>query len=162
MIPLFLGLTGFNLLMLALATVLGYGVSSGKDWGTSHQLAGAVAAIVCVAVHCVVFTYFIATAKWIQHAVTVKRLDPQMITPTKSFKAQAFPSALLAMTIVFVTAVVGVATFSYRIEPIWHHALAIASLVINVLVAAIEYRAIVRNGELIDRILAQLQTPAAV
>jgi len=157
MIPLFLGLTGANLLALIFAGFLGYGVASGRDWAAYHQLAGALAALTCVAVHCVVFSYFIATAKWIAHAVAVKHLDPRMVLPTASFKAQAFPAALAAMAIVFVTAVVGVATISYQINPIWHHGLAIASLVVNLLAAAVEYRAITKNGELIDRILKSPQ-----
>ena len=60
------------------------------------------------------------------------------------------------MSIVFVTAVVGVATFSYHLAPIWHHALAVASLVVNVVVAFIEYRAVARNGALIDGILSRI------
>jgi hypothetical protein len=153
MIPLFLSLTLFNLLLLAATTALGYSVMFGRGWGTFHQLCGALATLICCAVHCVVFTYFIATAKWIQHAVTVKKLDDSLTTPTRSFKAQAFPAALLAMTVVFVTAVIGAATFSYGIRPIIHHALAIASLVVNIICAIVELRAIKRNGELIDRIL---------
>jgi hypothetical protein len=159
MIPLFLGLTIFNLLALAVAAALGYGAAAGRDWGSYHQLAGVLAAIACCGVHCVVFTYFIATAKWIQHAVTVKQLDPALATPTRSFKAQAFPAALLAMTIVFVTALLGVITFSYRISPLWHHALAVLSIAVNLIVAAIEYRAVWRNGELIDQILEQINAP---
>jgi hypothetical protein len=161
MIPLFLSFTLFNLLLLGETTALGYGVMLGRGWGNFHQLCGALATLVCCAVHCVVFTYFIATSKWIQHAVTVKRLDESLTTPTRSFKAQAFPAALLAMTIVFITAVVGAATFSYGIRPIVHHSLAIASLAANIVCALIELRAIRRNGELIDRILQLIndQTP---
>src|SRR3954453_1392181 len=84
MIPLFLGLTAVNLLCLALASVLGF-----TRPGSAHILAGAVAAMVCVGVHCVVFTYFIATAKWAQHAVLTRKLDAQLIPPTRSFKMQA-------------------------------------------------------------------------
>jgi hypothetical protein len=57
------------------------------------------------------------------------------------------------MGIVFITAIFGAARDNYGIPRIYHHALAIASLVVNVIVAFIEYRAIVRNGSLIDRIL---------
>src|SRR5438128_2543259 len=128
MIPLFLSLTLFNLLFLAAAAALGYGVMLGhRDLAAYHQLAGALATFVCCGVHCVVFTYFIATAKWVQHAVSVKQLDPSLVAPTRSFKAQAFPAALLAMAVVFVTAVIGAATFSYGLRPLVHHALAIAS-----------------------------------
>jgi hypothetical protein len=161
MIPLFLGLTAVNLLCLAITAFLGYGVSSGRAWGTYHQLFGALATIVCCAVHCIVFTYFIATAKWIQHAVTVKQLDPELMAPTRSFKAQAFPAALSAMAIVCLTAFVGAATFSYGLRPIYHHVMALLCLALNLVVAAIEYRAIARNAALIDRILATIN-PATV
>jgi hypothetical protein len=156
MIQLFLALTSFNLLCLAITCALGYGVSFGYPWASWHQLAGVIATIICCAVHCVVLTYFIATSKWVLHAITVKRLDPTRSAPTRSFKAQAFPAALCAMAVVFITAVLGAATFSYRIHPIYHHLLAIVALLTNVISARIEYRAIQRNGLLIDGILAEI------
>src|SRR2546426_9249226 len=129
MIHLFVGISAVNLLCLALVTALGYGVSLGRHWGTYHQLAGSLATILCCAVHCIVFTYFIATAKWIQHAIEVRHLDPKLAFPTRSFKAQAFPAALLAIFIVFLTAVFGVITLSYGIQPLWHHVLVLLSLI---------------------------------
>ncbi len=157
MIALFLSLTFFNLLCLATAATLGYCVMfAGPDFSPYHQLAGALATLACCAVHCIVFTYFIATAKWVQHAIEVKRLDPALAKPTRSFKAQAFPAALSAMAIVFITAVVGVITFSYGTRPIWHQLCAIAALLINLLAAVAEYRAISRNARLIDGILERV------
>jgi hypothetical protein len=160
MIPVFLGLTLVNLLCLGTATTLGYMSpgNAGESKGM-HILAGALGTLVCVGVHCVVFTYFIATAKWIQHAVLVKHLDASLATPTRSFKMQAFPAALLAMAIVFVTAILGAARDNYGIPRVWHHSFAIASLAVNLIVAAIEYRAIARNGQLIDSILARINSP---
>ncbi|MEA2733734.1 MAG: hypothetical protein QOE14_185 [Humisphaera sp.] len=162
MIPLFLGLTLVNLLCLGTATALGYMslANAGESKGM-HILAGALGTLVCVAVHCIVFTYFIATAKWVQHAVLVKHLDPALATPTRSFKMQAFPAALAAMAIVFMTAILGAARDNYGIPRAWHHGFAIASVVVNVAVAAIEYRAIARNGRLIDSILARISAAAA-
>ena len=162
MIPLFLGLTFVNLLCLGTATVIGYmSLSNAGESKGMHILAGAMGTLVCVGVHCVVFTYFIATAKWIQHAVLVKNLDPSLATPTRSFKRQAFPAALAAMSIVFATAILGAARDNYGIPRAWHHGFALASLLVNIIVAAIEYRAIVRNGLLIDAILAQINAPGA-
>ena len=158
MIPLFIGLTLVNLLALCAAGALGYASRAGYAVGPWHILAGAMAALVCCAVHCVVFTYFVATAKWVQHAVTVKRLDPSLVAPTRSFKAQAFPAALLAMAVVFITAVMGAAADNYHGRwHAWHHALAMTSLAVNVLVAAVEYRAIDRNARLIDGVLERIQ-----
>ena len=163
MIQLFIGLSIFNLLCLSIATTLGYGVMlRGVSFAPYHQLAGALAAIVCCGVHCIVFTYFIATAKWVQHAIEVKHLDPTLASPTRSFKAQAFPAALSAMAVVFLTAVVGVITFSYGIHPVWHHAMAILSVATNFIVIIPEYRAIIKNGRLVDSILAKINSPQPV
>ncbi|CAN5585805.1 hypothetical protein BH09PLA1_BH09PLA1_26940 [soil metagenome] len=156
MTSLFLLATALNLLALIATMVLGYGVSNGKPWSQQHQLAGVLATILCCAVHCIVFTYFIATAKWVQHAVTVKHLDPALVAPTRSFRAAAFPAALAAMAIVCLAAFVGAATFGYQLRPIYHHVTAILAIAINAIVAFIEYRAIDNNGKLIDRILATI------
>jgi hypothetical protein len=155
MLSLFLALTAFNLLCLLLTAALGYayGGSEVTQW---HALAGIVATMTCVAVHCVVFTYFIATAKWVQHAVRVKHLDPALAMPTRSFKRAAFPVALAAMLSVFVAAVLGAARVSYGVSPTYHHVVAWIAIATNALVAVTEYRAIARNGQLVDRILAQI------
>lgn len=159
MLSLFLALSAFNLLLLLLTAALGY-VYGGSDVTQWHALAGIVATMTCCAVHCVVFTYFIATAKWVQHAVMVKGLDPALAAPTRSFKLQAFPAALLAMLTVFAAAIFGAARVSYGVSPTYHHALAWIAVATNALVAVTEYRAIARNGALIDRILAQINAPA--
>lgn len=163
MIPLFIGLTAFNLICLCATAALGYCVMLyGSSYGPLHQLAGVLATIACCAVHCIVFTYFIATAKWMQHAVEVKHLEPAMLSPTKSFKMQAFPAALIAMGSVFLAAVVGAITFSYGVRSIYHHAIALTAIAVNAGVAIVEYRAIVRNGKLVDAILEQINGPAKV
>jgi len=156
MIRLFLALTTANLAALLVAAALGYlhvwGGAAGV--GTWHVLGGAVATGLCVAVHCVVFTYFIATAKWAQHAVSVKGLDPALVAPTRSFRAQAMPAALAAMGAVFLAAIFGVALDArYDVPRMWHHGLAWIAIAVNLWAAAVEYTAIRRNGRLIDQIL---------
>jgi hypothetical protein len=156
MIPLFLGLTTANLVGLLAAAVMGY-VSVGRpEYRGHHLLVGVLAAILCVGVHCVVFTYFVATAKWIRHAVAVKGLDPGLALPTRSFKAMAFPAALGSMTLVFVAACLGAAHDALHVDPTWHHVLALTSVAANLAGAAVEYHAIYRNGALIDEILARI------
>src|SRR5678815_2815760 len=160
MIPLFIGLTLVNLIGLAVAAGLGYAAKSGYPVGSWHVLAGALAALVCCAVHCVVFTYFVATAKWVQHAVAVKRLDPLLAAPTRSFKAQAFPAALLAMACTIIVAVLGAGADNYQgAWPRWHHAFALAAFAVNVAAAGVELRAIARNGRLIDLSLIHISEP---
>lgn len=162
MIPLFLGLTIVNLLGLVATVALGYLRANNDAAAASrHILFGALATIVCCGVHCVVFTYFVATAKWVQHAITVKRLDPALAQPTRSFKAQAFPAALLAMAAVFAAAVMGAAADNYAGPwPDRHRAAAWVAVAVNLIVAVVEFRAIARNGRLIDDVLARIGASA--
>ena len=103
-----------------------------------------------------VFTYFIATGKWIEHAILVKQLDPKIALPTRTFKAAAFPAALGSMTLAITTAIIGAAVDNQYLSPAWHHVLAMLLLVGNLGAAFVEYRAIRDNGVLIDTILAQI------
>jgi hypothetical protein len=161
MISLFLGLTLANLICLCTAAGLGYLHGAGHATGQWHVVVGALAAITCCAVHCVILTYFIATAKWVQHAIAAKGLDPALANPTRSFKAQAFPAALAAIAMVFVTAVLGAAADNSYVRPIYHHLVALAMIATNVLTAVAEYGAIRSNGLLIDRILELANARAA-
>ena len=161
MIPLFIGLTLVNLLTFAVAGAIGYLGQRGYDVRGWHILAGALAGIVSCGVHCFVFTYFVATAKWIQHAVQVKNLAPALVSPTRSFKAQAFPAAMLAIIVSLIAVFSGAARDTHMISRAAHHSITIAAFVINIAVAAIEYRAIARNGRLIDTILARIAPTSA-
>jgi hypothetical protein len=155
---LFLGLTIANLVGLVAAAALGY-VAAGRpeaQWRGYHLLAGTLAALLCVGVHCVVFTYFIATGKWVGHAIAVRGLDAALAGPTRSFKAMAFPAALLCMAVVFAAACMGAARDAYGISAVWHHVMALCAIALNVGGAAVEYHAIIRNGRLIDDVLTRI------
>jgi hypothetical protein len=158
-IVLFSTITVLNLLCLVAAAVLGYAGLHSAGASQWHQLFGIFTAIVCCGVHCIVMTYFMATGKWIGHAISVKNLDSSLAAPARSFKAQAYPAALVALLSVFVTAVAGAATASYQIQPALHHWLALSTWAINAVAAVFEYRAIRRNGLLIDRLLARINEP---
>lgn len=156
MVLLFSVITTLNLICLIIAALLGYAGMTNPATSQWHQLFAIFAAIVSTGVHCVVLTYFMATSKWVQHAISVKNLDAAMAAPTRSFKAQAYPAALSAVVFVFMTAFAGAATASYQIRPTTHHVLALATLAINLIAAYFELRAIQRNGHLIDGILAKI------
>jgi len=156
MIVLFSILTAFNLICLIAAAALGYSGLRSTATSQWHQLFGILSTIVSCAVHCVVMTYFMATSKWVQHAITVKHLDASLAVPTRSFKAQAYPAALAALLTVFITAFAGAATASYETKPTLHHVLALITWAINAIAAVFEYRAIQRNGRLIDGILSTI------
>jgi len=151
MIVLFLGLMLANFVCLIATAVLGYAGVGG--W---HRLAGAMAAIVCCGVHCVVFTYFIATGKWMAHAILVKELEPEIAQPTRPLRRAAFAAALGVITLAIATAIVGAAVDNQYVSPVWHHLMAVGLLAGNLVAAAVEYRSIRDNGLVIDGILARI------
>jgi len=151
MIVLFLGLMLANFASLIATAVLGY--AGLESW---HRLAGSLAAIVCCGVHCVVFTYFIATGKWMAHAILVKGLEPGIAQPTRPLRKAAFAAALGVITLAIATAIVGAAVDNQYLSPVWHHALAMVLLAGNLVAAAVEYRSIRDNGLVIDGILARI------
>jgi hypothetical protein len=124
--------------------------------GPGHRLFGALAAIVCCAVHCVVFTYFVATGKWVAHAILVKGLEPKMAEPIGPLRRGAFAAALSVIALAIATAIVGAAVDNQYLSPAWHQILAIALLAGNVAAAWVEYGAIRDNGVVIDTILGQI------
>jgi len=148
---LFLGLMLANFVCLIATVVVGY--AELLHW---HRLFGALAGIVCCAVHCVVFTYFIATGKWIEHAILVKQLDPALAAPLFLGDSAAFAAALSVITLAIATPIVGAAVDNLYLSPPWHHVMAMVLLAGNVLAAIIEYRCIRDNGLVIDDILARV------
>lgn len=151
MTALFLGLMLANFICLIATAAVGY--AGLMHW---HRLFGALAAIVCTGVHCVVFTYFIATGKWIEHAILVKGLEPKIAEGTRPLRRGAFAAALSIITLAIVTAIVGAAVDNFYLSPLWHHVMAMVLLAGNVGAAIVEYRCIAANGELIDGILARI------
>ena len=151
MIVLFLGLMLANFVCLIATAVVGY--AGLTHW---HRLFGALAAIVCCGVHCVVFTYFLATGKWIAHAILVKGLEPAIAAPTRPLRRAAFAAALSVIALAITTASVGAAVDNQYLSPLWHHALAMALLAGNVAAAVVEYRSIRDNAGVIDGVLGRI------
>src|SRR5438552_16874946 len=93
MLILFIGLMLGNFACLIATAVMGYaGAMAG------HRLFGALAAIVCCRVHCGVFTYFIATGRWIAHGIWVKQREPTVAEPTRPLRKAASAAAVSSIT----------------------------------------------------------------
>jgi hypothetical protein len=66
------------------------------------------------------------------------------------------------MTATFLAAMAGAGADNFGGRwPLWHHVLAVATVAVNLLMALVEYRAIARNGRLIDGVLERIGAAAA-
>src|SRR5438445_12133136 len=115
MTHLFPILATLNGLMLAVAFVLGAlsklrdGVHNPSDqifW--YHFLFGLSAALLTLLVHCLIFTYFLGTGRWVKEVAIAYRLpDEPLPKLTRELKRKTFPPALFAMLIAIATAAAG-------------------------------------------------------
>jgi uncharacterized membrane protein len=109
----------------------------------------------------VVFTYFVATGKWVAHAILVKGLEAKLAEPIGPLRRAAFAAALSVIVLAIATAIVGAAVDNQYLSPAWHQVLAIGLLAGNGVAAWVEFCAIRDNGEVIDRILARINSASA-
>ncbi len=162
MIQLFAFLTTLNIAALIATAALGYSAVGRAIPAQIHTVSGVLAAILCVAVHCVVFTYFMATNKWAEHAVLVKGLDPALYAPSRRLRSRAFAAALIAMGAVFTAAMFGAWADANQSAPTIHQFVALGAIFINLLAALVEAGSIQGNGRLIDGILMRINSPAGI
>ncbi len=122
-----------------------------------HIVVGLFAAVFTLFVHCLIFTYFLGTGRWVKEVARAYDLpDADMPRATREFKREAFPPALFGMLSAIATAAAGGAAQT-ETWPWWIHAiLAVVTLFLNARAFVIEYRAVSNNGQVMDRLLAEV------
>jgi hypothetical protein len=124
-----------------------------------HFTLGLFTAIGSLLVHCLVFTYFLGTGRWVKEVKLAYGLaDEPWPKLTRELKRRTFPPALAAMLVTIATAAAGAG--SQQRLPLWpwqlHAALATASLLVNLWAFRIGFRSIQRNAEVIEAVLADV------
>ena len=122
-----------------------------------HFWIGLVTAIGILLVHCLVFTYFLGTGRWVKEVTLAYNMpDEPHHKETRELKRKTFPPALLAMLVGISTAFAGAG--AQLQEWTWHiHAtLALATLIINLIAFRIEHRNLARNVQVIQGVLDEV------
>ena len=122
-----------------------------------HIVLGLFTVIGALLVHCLIFTYFLGTGRWVKEVGLAYRLpDAPLPKLTRELKRWTFPPALFAMLIAIATAAAGAA--AQRREWPWevHATLATLTLLINLWAFRVEYRNLKANGEVLDRVLIEV------
>lgn len=122
-----------------------------------HFWLGLSAALVTLLVHCLIFTYFLGTGRWVKEVALAYRIaDDPLPRHTRELKRRTFPPALAAMLIAIATAAAG--TGAQLREWPWqvHATLAVLTLLINYWAFRIEYRNVRMNADVIERVLDEV------
>jgi amino acid transporter len=126
---------------------------------TGHKVLSLVAALFTLLVHCLIFTYFLGTGRWVKEVARAYALpDAELPKQTREFKRTVFPPALFAMlsTIAAVASGAGAQT---SIDSLWslsHPVLTVLAMLINAYAYVVEYRIVSLNSAAMDRVMEEV------
>jgi hypothetical protein len=161
MIPLFLGLTLANLLLLGIVFALGFTAVEGAK--PSHMYAyhitlGIASGLLTAFAHVSIYMYFMATSKWLRAATEKAGLDPAAYAaPALVNKRRVLPMMMIPIAMTMLAMFAGAAS-DPTVNPWWpgelHMGVAAIAIAANALCAMGEYRLIRAQGRLMDEALA--------
>lgn len=154
------------ILIIAMLATIGVGLwsffldhktSLWKDVYIVHFYLGLGTALGILLVHCLIFTYFLGTGRWVKEVGLAYRLpDGDLPKTTRELKRSTFPPALFSMLIAIFTAAAG-AGVQLQAWP-WptHAAGAVLTLAINLWAFRIELRNVATNASVIQAVLDEV------
>jgi hypothetical protein len=164
MTRIFVGLALLDALILVAAFAVGLaswfagGAASGGSVYLIHFALGLCASVLTLLVHCLIFTYFLGTGRWVKEVGIAYHLPDQPLPKlTRELKRWTFPPALAAMLITIAAAAAG-AGVQLREWPWYiHGSLAVTAVLVNAAAFLIEYRNVRTNGWIIQQVLAEVE-----
>jgi len=158
MISLWLGLTIANMLLLSAVFLLGLQAVTPDGTGTTlyvyHVSLAIAAGLMCLLAHLSVYTYFMATCKWLVAATEKAGLAVErFVIPAGTNKRRSFPVVMGAIAAMMLAMFIGAAE-DPTAAPVWsvklHIVAASVAWVGNLMAAFVEYRLIRRQQRLMD------------
>jgi hypothetical protein len=122
-----------------------------------HFLFGLTTQMLTLLVHCLIFTYFLGTGRWVKEVTLAYDLpDEPMHKLTRDLKRRVFPPALFAMLTVVATGAAGAAA-QVQVWP-WgiHATLATLTLAVNGWAFWVEMRCLRTNAWVLTEVLREV------
>ena len=174
MVRIFLPLSFLSTISLVVAMVLGLSIDDPRvldkavQAGVQYHFLSALAALVfATLVHAIVLTYFMGTGRWIEETSTAYKLGPVLYEQSKSIKYRTIPAMVGCFLLLVVTGALGAAAdpaaplqsrgwLGFSAATI-HLSAAIVTVLTNLAVNYLEFRALERNGEIVEQVLAEVK-----
>ncbi len=123
-----------------------------------HFSLGLFSVLLALAVHCLIFIYFLGTGRWVKEVAIAYRIpDDPLPKLTRDLKRRTFPPALFAMLVPIATAAAGTAAQRHEWPWYYHAALAVATLLVNGWAFAVELRNVRINAGVIDGVMRDVE-----
>jgi cytochrome b561 len=122
-----------------------------------HFLFGLFTGLGTLLTHCLIFTYFLGTGRWVKEVTIAYELpDAPWHKRTRELKRATFPPALAAMLATIAAAAAGAGAQLQSWPWQLHFTLGIATLLVNFWAFRLEYRNVVRNAATLDEVLREV------
>ncbi len=122
-----------------------------------HFLYGLLAAIFTLFVHCLIFTYFLGTGRWVKEVKLAYQLpDAPLPRLTRDLKRRVFPPALYAMLTIIATGAAGAAAHNELSPWLVHASLAILTVAVNLWAFWVEYRCLRTNIGVLAEVMREV------
>ena len=140
----------------------GADLSAVKHSVSMHLLIALGASLLVLMLHAVVLTYFMGTGRWLEDTAAAYKLDDRFRAQNIRLKFGVIPGMLVCMLLVIMTAAFGAAAdplpnAESALTSTIHFTLALTTMVLNLLVSALEYTAIARNGRLVAEVVGEVK-----
>jgi hypothetical protein len=115
-----------------------------------HLLFSLATVVILLGIHSIVYTYFVATAKWAKEVVRVYQLPEELNDRAKRNKRRAFRFIMGSMTTIAVAAWLGAAADTRgSAYSVWHLSAVVLALAVNFDSFVVEYGVIVAHVRLL-------------
>jgi len=123
-----------------------------------HFVLGLTTALGILLVHCIIFTYFLGTGRWVKEVgIAYKLPDAGWPKLTRELKRSTFPPALFAMLFGIATAAAGAGAQLQAWHWSIHATLALATLFVNLWAFKIEYHNVAINAHVMQSVLDDVE-----
>jgi hypothetical protein len=170
----FLTLAIFGTVLLIAAFVLGMEIGDPRSVSAAtrrlmsyHLLISVAALIFATLVHAVLLTYFMGTSRWMEEARLAYKLDTRWNQENRRLKYRTIPLMAACLLMLILNIPLGAIAVDranwtlpggHELTPSSvHFAFALLTIVINLAVNALEYKAIERNSELIGEVVQEVR-----
>ena len=167
-------LTVVSTILLLAALVLGFEIGNPRSVAPAtrkllsyHLLVSVAALIFAALVHAVLLTYFMGTSRWMDEARQAYKFDFRWSAENRRLKYRTIPVMAICMLLLILNIPLGALSVdraNWKVPGIGavspsrvHLVFAVLTIVFNLAVNAMEYRAIRRNGQLIVEVVSEVR-----
>lgn len=163
-----LGLAVSNYALVAITAYLGLltvprdALTRGQDYFHVHFAMAMTTALYTIFVHCLVFTYFLGTGRWVREAAAAYSLDGSLSAKSHACRLRAFGLAL--SSILLVVAAIASGAWTDTADPAWkdwslmlHRILPAGTYLFMILAYRIQYRAVVEHIGLTELVMSDVE-----